>query len=210
MSHLPSSSHDWEMARKRNYEKINCLTGHPRKQHYLWQNIISSQIPWPWLECKTHSHSVRFSMILNGTVWTSPSGMMQYDVNESKKLISTTWRQPWCWLRSLNCAFRYGVLLAHSGMKLIPTTWGSHDVVWRSLNYAFSYDTMALRSDSKLSLLLIQLNITYKHTVPWLSCNLYIYWTLMHWEQKSHTHNLRSTKVLMGGLWTTHSAMMQY
>ena len=69
----------------------------------------------------------------------------------SKKFITTTYERShdFEWM-SLNYAFSYGVILAHSDIKLIPTTWYSHDVEWKSLNYAINYEVILTHSGIKL------------------------------------------------------------
>ena len=55
----------------------------------------------------------------------------------------------------------------------------------------------------------INLNSIYQGTVPWpLYICTFIKWTLVYWEQQTHTHNLRSAMLLNGGLWTVPLVMM--
>ena len=68
----------------------------------------------------------------------------------------------------------------------------SHNVEWRSLNYAFRYDAILVQSTR----------------TQFLDPHTLIKWTLMYWEQETHTHDIRSTIMLNGVRWTAPAAMM--
>ena len=76
--------------------------------------------------------------MLSSRVCMNRNSYPQHDVNHDIEL------------KSLNCAFSYGVILVHSDIKLNPQHEVSHDVEWRCLNYAFSYGVILVQCDIKL------------------------------------------------------------